>query len=401
MMFLLIVGALLLYVMTSEERRRVAQLAVGSLQEAVYRISRHRADTGPFGDALRARTPWAMVTPAIILVNLAIYARVVWTDGPTGAETLLAWGASFGPRTTSGEWWRLVTAMFVHGSLLALLIHSAALLQAGVVLERLVGHVAFAAIYVAAGLFATLMAVSTSPEQVAAGAGGAVLGVYGLLLASIVRGTLHRSELTIPLRSLAVLAPIAALFTLYTAVVSGFGAPARAGLFTGFLFGILVERGIRERKPSVRRLAAVSAATLAIALLVVVPLRGVADVRPEMALVVAVEARTAAEYDYAVLRFRNGRITTKALAGEIERTILPELQRVHGRVSALQHVPNAYQPLVAAAGDYLRLREHSWRLRARALNTSNTRLLRDADRTERESLAAFERFRGSAPEGAR
>ena len=364
-------------------------------------MSRYRADSGPFGDALRARTPWPIVTPAIVLVNLAIFARVVWTDGPAGAEeTLIAWGASFGPRTTNGEWWRLVTATFVHGSLLALLIHTAAVLQAGVVLERLIGHAAFAAIYVAAGLFAAVMSLSTSPETVTTGAGGAVLGIYGLLLATIVRGMLHRSELTIPLRALAVLAPVAAVFALYTAASSGFGLPARAGLFTGFLFGIVMERGVRERKPPVRRLAAVSAATLAVAVLAAVPLRGFADVRPELALVVAVEERSAAAYEGAVLRFRDGRVTAKALAGLIERTILPDLQRVRARVSTLQRIPNAYRPIVAAANEYLRLREESWRLRARALNTSKMPLLRDADRIERQALAAFEPVRNSPLEGA-
>ncbi len=401
MMFLLIVAALLLYVMTSEERRKLVQVALASLREAVYRLSRHRADTGPFGDALRARTPMALVTPAIVLLNLLIFVRVVWTDGPAGAEgTLLAWGASIGPRTTNGEWWRLVTATFVHGSLLAVLINSAAVLQTGVVLERLIGHLAFAAVYFAAGLFATLMSLSASAETVSTGAAGAVLGVYGLLLATIVRGTLHRSELTIPLKSLAVLAPLAAVFVLYTAATSGLGLSARAGLFAGFLFGVIVERGVREQKPPIRRLAAVSAATMAVAALAVVPLRGFDDVRPELALVAAVEERTVAVYEYEVLRFRNGRVTTKALAGTIHRDIMPELQRVRARIAALQRVPNRYKPLVAAAADYLRLREESWRLRARALSGPNIRLLRDADRTEREALVAFERIRPSSPEGA-
>jgi membrane associated rhomboid family serine protease len=401
MIFLLIFGALALYVMTSEERRRLLQTAGTAALEAMYWAGRHRIDDGPFGEALRARTPWLIVTPAIVVANLAIVVCVVFAEGAAGdQQTLIAWGASFGPRTSNGEWWRLATATFVHGSVLAVLINTVAIAQLGFVLERLIGHAAFAALYAAAGVLANVMALSASPETVTAGASGAVFGLYGLLLASIVRGMLQRSSLTIPFKALAVLAPVAAAFAIYGAVVSGFDLPARAGIFTGFMFGILVERGIREHKPLAQRLAVVSGATLMIATLIVVPLRGVTDIRPELALLIAVEERTAAAYDSAVLRFRNGRITTKALAQLIDGTILPELQAARARMTALQRVPVAHQALVSAANDYLKLRDESWRLRAQALNSTNMRLLREADRTERASLTVFEQIRQSPLESA-
>src|SRR5215510_11248376 len=54
-------------------------------------------------------------------------------------ETLVRWGANYGPSTTNGQWWRLVTAMFVHGGMVSLPINLAALVQLGVILERLIG----------------------------------------------------------------------------------------------------------------------------------------------------------------------------------------------------------------------------------------------------------------------
>jgi len=401
MLLLLLFAGLALYVMTSEERRRLVYTASTTLRDGSGWMRRHGADSGPFGDALRARTPWLLVTPAIILVNLGIFACLLVGDGAlSDGERLLAWGASFGPRTSNGEWWRLVTATFVHGSALALLINTAAIAQLGLLLERLIGHAAFAAIYLAAGFFAHLMTLSASPDTVSAGASGAAFGLYGLLFASIVRGTLQRSNVSIPLRALAILAPVAAAFALYSAVGAGFDLAARAGLFTGFVFGIVVERELRDRKPPVKRLAAFSAATLAIAVITAVPLRGVTDIRPELALLVAVEQRTAAAYDVAVRRFREGRITTKALAQLIDRTILPELETVRARVATLRRVPEAHQPIVTAANSYLKLRDESWRLRAEALNRANMRLLRDADQTERASLVAFEQIRRSSLESA-
>jgi hypothetical protein len=84
----------------------------------------------------------------------------------------------------------------------------------------------------------------------------------------------------------------------------------------------------------------------------------------------------------------------------IDITILPELQAARVRVTALQRVPVAHQPLVIAATDYLKLRDESWRLRAEALSKANMRLLREADLRERASLLAFEQIRRSPLESA-
>jgi hypothetical protein len=158
---------------------------------------------------------------------------------------------------------------------------------------------------------------------------------------------------------------------------------------------MVVTRGIRERKPTVQRLAMSAVATLAVAVITAVPLRSVTDIRPELQLLVALEEKTAAAYDAAVLRFRKGGLTTKSLTELIDGTILPELQAARARVTALQRVPAAHQPLVTAANDYLKLRDESWRLRAQALSKANMRLLREADVTERASLAAFEHIKHS------
>ena len=399
MLLLVIFAALALYVMTSEERRRLLRAAAAGVGDALDWTRRHRADTGAFGDALRARTPWLIVTPAIIVANVGIFVCLLFGDGSlSDQERLVAWGASFGPRTSNGEWWRLVAATFVHGSVIALLVNTVAIAQLGLLLERLIGHAAFAAIYLAAGFFAHAMNLSAAPETVSAGASGAAFGLYGLLFASVVRGTLQRSTVSIPLRALAVLSPVAAAFALYSAIGVGFDLAARAGLFTGFVFGIVVERELRDHKPPVKRLAAFSAVTLAIAVMTAVPLRGVTDIRPELARLVALEQRTAAAYDAAVLRFRNGRLTTKSLAELIDRTILPELGAARARIATLQRVPEAHKPALTAAQSYLKLRDESWRLRSEALARANMRLLRDADRTEHASLVAFERVRQSSLE---
>jgi len=397
LLFLLVVAGLALYVMTSEERMRLLDFCRALAREGIVRAVKHRAKRGPFDDALAERTHRLWVTPAILILNAAIFLGLVFGDGAlSNPDTLVAWGANFGPRTTNGEWWRLATAAFVHAGVLALVINVAATAQVGAILERLIGHSAFAAVYLSAAVFASLMTLATSPETVTAGAAGAVFGMYGLLLASFLRGLLQPSPVSIPLTTMRRLLPTAGIFILYSAATGGFDLAAKTGLFTGFVFGMVVTRGIRERKPTVQRLAISAAATFVIAVITVIPLRSVTDIRPELELLVALEQRTAAAYDDAVLRFRNGRITTKSLAELIDHTILPELEAAKARVTALQRVPVAHQPLLTAANDYLKLRDESWRLRAEALSRANMRLLREADKTERASLAAFEHLKTGA-----
>jgi rhomboid protease GluP len=401
LLFLLVVAGLVLYVMTSDERGRLLRFAERAAREGVARAIRHREQRGAFDEALIGRTRWLLVTPAIVAANLAVFLGLLFGDGALGnPDTLVAWGANFGPRTTNGEWWRLGTAAFVHSGALSLLINVAATAQIGLILERLIGHSAFAAIYLSAAFFASLMMVATAPETVTGGAAGAVFGIYGLLIAAFVRGLLQRSPLSIPLYTMRRLAPAAGVFVIYNAMTGGFDLAAKAGLFTGFVFGMVVTRGIRERKPTVQRLAMSGAATFAIAVLTAVPLRSVTDIRPELELLVAFEEKTAAAYEAAVIRFRKGGLTTKSLADLIDITILPELSAARERVTALQRVPIAHQPLVTAANDYLKLRDESWRLRAEALSKANMRLLREADLRERASLLAFEQIRRSPLESA-
>src|SRR5438309_4708292 len=169
--FLSVVFAFVFYRMTPEERARVLQAALASIRQlkdaAARGRSRGRAECEPFRDALRARTPWALVTPTLVALNVAIFVFMLFGAGAlSDPATLVGWGANFAPRTTNGEWWRLVTSMFVHSGMLHLLVNVAALVSIGRILERLVGRWTFAAVYLAAGVFASLVNLSIYPMAV-------------------------------------------------------------------------------------------------------------------------------------------------------------------------------------------------------------------------------------------
>jgi hypothetical protein len=186
---------------------------------------------------------------------------------------------------------------------------------------------------------------------------------------------------------------------LYSAVTGRLAPQANvAGFISGFLCGMVLAIGSEERKPAVRRVAAVTAATALMAIGFAVPLRGLDDVRPAIAHIIALEGRAAAAYGTAVKRFTDGHIKAGTLAKLIDGTIAPEFQEAAARLKALGHVPAEQQPLIVAADQYLTLRAQSWRMRSDALHTSNMRALQNADRIEWQSLDAFQSLKQiSAP----
>lgn len=138
---------------------------------------------------LRQRTPAARGTQAFLAVNLALFVAVALHSGSFPAfapRDVLAWGAGYGPRTAGGEWWRLLTATFLHGGLPHLALNMAALIAVGPLVERLIGTRAFLAFYIACGLAGSAASLWYGPSRVAVGASGSIMGLCGLLLALMI-----------------------------------------------------------------------------------------------------------------------------------------------------------------------------------------------------------------------
>jgi len=390
-----VVLVLVFRAMTPEERTRLTSRALASARQVKDAATHRRPELEEFREALDARARRAIVMPAIVALNVAIFVFMLFGAGALAdPNTLVAWGGNFGPRTTNGEWWRFVTAMFVHAGMLHLLVNLAGVAQIGLLVERLVGPAALAGTYLAAGALASLVNLSTYPVGVTVGASGAIFGIYGLLVAWLICHIFQRATITIPARALQRLVPAAILFIIYNLSTDSIAnGAALAGCLAGFACGLAVTIRIGDREPPVRRLAALVAATVAIVVASAVPLRGLVDVRPEIARIVASEDRMASTYEEQIKRFRNGKITADALAALIDRTMIPELQGSRARLKALDRVPQEHQPIVASADEYLRIREESWRVRAEGLRKSNMRKLGQAERVERVSLEALQRIR--------
>jgi membrane associated rhomboid family serine protease len=431
-LLLAVFGGLAFKLTSPADRARYLGVATDFLRQLKGAAQRPRPEYESFRDALRARTRDLFVTPALLTLNAAVFTAMLFGSGAIGdPDTLLGMGANIGTRTTNGEWWRLLTSAFVHIGTFHLIVNLAVLAQVGAVLERLVGRLAFGAVYLAAGVFTALVNISSHPVEVTVGATGAIFGLYGLLLASVIWQTLNQimrpllaqiagrlrrragqaetgadesgdpdltsgdPGLLIPAIALKRLGYGAGLFILLSAM-SGLATSAEfTGLIVGLGYGLVVARRAGYESPAPRPVGAVLAAAVVLAAAWAIPLRNIANVRPEITRVVATEERTAATYQAASDAFRKGRISAEALAQLADRKILPELQAVEARLTALKNVPSEHQPLVTDAREYLRLRSKAWRLKADAIRKANTDPLQGSDRSMDASwrLQAQERFR--------
>ncbi len=390
---LLFVGVVLFFVLrrlSPEERLRFAQVLVDGLVFIKDAIAKPPSGGEGYYRALKARTKWPVVTPAIATTYLVVFGLLLVGSGSIhDPRTLIDWGSSIGPRTTNDEWWRLATSMFVHVGIIHLIAELAGLMRVGLLVERLVGRLAFAVVYIASGVLAGLWSLTLHPVSVQAGAAGAIFGIYGLLIATLFLGLMQRWSWAVPPKVLLGLWPGMAVFILYNMLTEGLITDAmQAGLVVGFTGGMLITGRVISDKPPIRRSAAVLAATVGLIVMIASPLRGFADISGEIARVKEGEERTARTYDTAVDRFKSGRISAQELAKLADR-IVGELQSLQTKLASLDNVPAEHWPMVEKASEYLQLRQDSWRLRAEGLRAGQARTLQDADVVEHSALAAL------------
>jgi membrane associated rhomboid family serine protease len=105
--------------------------------------------------------------------------------------------ALFAPLVTSGEWWRLITAGFLHGSILHLIFNVYILWVIGSQLESIVRNIKFIIIYFVSLLGGSLASYLFSPfGSYSIGASGAIFGLMGAMLVVGRKRNLDISQIT-------------------------------------------------------------------------------------------------------------------------------------------------------------------------------------------------------------
>jgi membrane associated rhomboid family serine protease len=116
---------------------------------------------------------------ALIAVNVVAFLAELSSGGASTGGTVFREGALYGPLVADGEWWRIVTAGFLHASLLHILFNMFFIYFLGQLLEPALGKLRFGAVYGVSLLGGSLGALLLSNDSVTVGASGAAFGLLG------------------------------------------------------------------------------------------------------------------------------------------------------------------------------------------------------------------------------
>jgi len=370
---------------TEDQRPPDAGDSAALMREAEAKAAPLRTEMAAFTKTLENRTPTTYVTYALIIINILVFIGMVVGGvdalNPRVAD-LLRWGAEFGPRTANGQWWRLFTSLFVHIGLVHLLYNMLAFAYVAPTVERMVGNAEFLLVYLVAGLGGSLWALYLNPMLVHAGASGAIFGVYGLLLALLLR-----QRGSIPPHVAANLRKYVAVFVIYNMANSlrpGISLAAHfGGLVAGFACGFLVGPPLAAEADAERPRRSVMLGAVGLVLLGV----GAFGVRAKypnldhleevLGHFDAVEQQSHTAFRNAAEKAKQEQITGAEFAGIIEHDMLPAWRSTRDELATVSAIPSS---TVTKVQTYMQLRQDA----LEALDAA----LRDGNRDSMEQATA-------------
>lgn len=346
-----------------------------------------------------ARPPLAhwlqRVTIVLIVVNLLVFfimvSQGVSAFSPT-AETVLKWGADYGPLTLHGQWWRMIASTFLHFGIIHLGFNMVVLFSIGLFLENLAGRVRFVVLYLVCGLGGSAASLAWHPSTVSAGASGAIFGLYGALLGFLLR---HRGS--IAPEALASQRKWALTFIGYNLLYGlrpGVDMAAHlGGLATGFVLGLFLIEPASSRNegaPAANwRVPLAFACGLALIVVPVMALPKPDDYLAEYRRVAEVEEKAIELYNSSTKQWETGKITEEQYADILEKQILPPWRTESEAMEKLR-VSREQAAEQQVLVEYLNDREESWQFMVEGFRTHDEKKLKQgaAKRAEAERVAA-------------
>lgn len=171
------------------------------------------------------------LTNALVAINVVVFIWELTTGGVNADHGLL-----YGPDVVvRGEWWRIVTAAFLHASVMHIAFNMFALYQVGTIVERVMGPLRYLVVYACAMVGSGVAVIWFNYTQPTLGASGAIFGLFGALVAI---------GLSLPPRGMSIVTqtvPIIAINLGLGFVIPNISVAAHVGgLITGFVVGWLV-----------------------------------------------------------------------------------------------------------------------------------------------------------------
>ncbi|QVL33589.1 rhomboid family intramembrane serine protease [Telmatocola sphagniphila] len=326
---------------------------------------------------------------AIVFVFLGMCLKGI---SPFHQETqqLIDAGANYGPLTTNGDYFRLITNLFIHLGVLHLLCNAITLQILGTTAERIYGSARFLFLYFVSGLFGSIFSLLMQPEIVSAGASGCIFGIAGSIFAHVL---LNKDSMPWPIY-LAERKNSLRLIALNLLI--GFGVPGidnyahLGGLAVGFLLGFWLgpQDAARTNRSQSRFYSAivigVVAIVLAVAFLPRIPkevyqyLQALEEYGPK-------EAKILEEYNSLLGKWGTQKTPPSEMADEFERLVSKPFHELVTRFPDPKFSPASFREVAPVFQEFMEARDRSWRHTAEAVRTQNAELMRKA--TEEQKLA--------------
>jgi membrane associated rhomboid family serine protease len=375
--------------LTTESPEHARELMEGLPREQSAGFEQRWAELRDYNRRVKAANVRVWVTPAVLAVNVLVFAAMAVAGGTLGEfqpQLYIDWGANYGELTVTGQWWRLVTALFVHFNLMHLVLNMWAFWNIGRLTERLYGNGLMLLLYFGSGVLASLTTVLWDPTHYSVGASGAIFGIFGAFLAFLSHRETHVPVTVIRAHWLST-----GLFVVFNLVNAALApeidnAAHIGGLLGGFALGWILARPLesaQEREFPFRQLLA-ACGLLGVALVSFRWHEGnTALSAPEKYLaahpkLVKDEVKNIELWQGLLNRLAAGRVTPAELADRFEHDVLPfwvETDRQLKR-EALS-TPGDQRPVAALMAEVARLRIE-W-LSSIAAALRNTRPNPDAD----------------------
>lgn len=182
--------------------------------------------------------PGFKVTPALMVMNLFMFLVLAISNlslSNFSVQSGITLGANYGPMVLDGQWWRLVSSLFLHWSLMHLVFNTVSLLFLGRMIEPLIGHTTFLTVYLITGICSGLASLYFNQNVVSAGASGAIFGLFGVFV-SLLMSNLVRKDVRIQwLKSIGAILAINLVMGLFLPVDN---AAHIGGLASGVVIGL-------------------------------------------------------------------------------------------------------------------------------------------------------------------
>ena len=180
------------------------------------------------------------VTYSIIAINVIVFVimciKGVPVMDPTGLD-VIKWGGNYGPLTLTGDWWRLITCVFVHIGIIHIAFNMYALYMVGVFLEPMLGKLRYTVAYLSTGILSSVVSLWWHSTPVpSAGASGAIFGMFGVFLALLLTNLIPKQVRNGLLQSIGILVG----YNLLYGMKSGVDNSAHVGgLISGLVIGFI------------------------------------------------------------------------------------------------------------------------------------------------------------------